>query len=70
MEHRRDLPIQWRSLDPKTPDPRAPMPSQLGDVNKREFLSIMASLPPGLSTRQSSAMARSISTACSRDSVA
>ena len=42
MEHRRDLPIQWRSLDPKTPDPRAPMPSQLGDVNRREFLSLMA----------------------------
>ena len=42
MEHHDDMPIQWRSLNPPQADPNALMPSQMGGVNRRDFLSLMA----------------------------
>jgi Fe-S-cluster-containing dehydrogenase component len=42
FENETDLPAQWRSLNPAPFDPNAPMPSQMGGVNRREFLSLMA----------------------------
>ena len=33
---------QWRSLNPPPRDPAALMPAQMGGVNRRDFLSLMA----------------------------
>ncbi len=42
FEHENDLPAQWRSLNPEPVDPNPPMPAEMPDVNRREFLSLMA----------------------------
>ena len=42
MDHDHDLPIQWRSLNKTPPDPNALMPAQMGEVDRRDFLSLMA----------------------------
>jgi molybdopterin-containing oxidoreductase family iron-sulfur binding subunit len=42
VESRDDLENQWRSPNKTPPNPNALMPAQMGEVNRRDFLSLMA----------------------------